>query len=56
MSKKKNNDYLKKLNETDPEVAPLPEHHKTILDERLKTLDEDMKKGELWSKFKKNYL
>lgn len=41
---------------SDPEDVPLPKHHRTILDERLKTLEEDMKKGELWSKFKKNYL
>lgn len=40
----------------DPEDVPLPEHHKTILDERLKTLDEDTEKGEPWSEFRKNYL
>ncbi len=40
----------------EPEDVPLPEHHKTILDERLKTLDEDIEKGESWDKFRKNYL
>lgn len=41
---------------SDPENIPLPEHHKTILDERLKTLDEDTEKGVPWSDFRKNYL
>lgn len=41
---------------SDPEDLPLPEHHKTILDERLKTLDEDTEKGVSWDEFKKNYL
>lgn len=41
---------------SDPEDVPLPEHHKSILDERLKTLDEDTKKGVSWDEFKKNYL
>lgn len=41
---------------SEPKDVPLPEHHKTILDERLKTLDEDTEKGEPWSEFIKNYL
>ncbi len=41
---------------TDPENVPLPEHHKSVLDERLKTLDEDTEKGEPWDEFKKNYM
>jgi len=41
---------------SEPEDVPLPEHHKTILDERLKTLNEDTEKGKLWSEFRKNYL
>ena len=41
---------------SEPGDVPLPEHHKTILDERLKTLDEDTKKGKPWSEFRKNYL
>lgn len=41
---------------SDPEDVPLPEHHKTVLDERLKTLDEDTKKGVSWNKFRKNYI
>ena len=41
---------------SEPEDVPLPEHHKAILDERLKTLDEDTEKGEPWSEFRRNYL
>lgn len=41
---------------SDPEDVPLPEHHKTILDERLKTIDEDTEKGVPWDEFKKKYL
>ena len=41
---------------SEPEDVPLPEHHKAILDERLKTLDEDTEKGVSWDEFKKNYL
>jgi len=41
---------------SDPEDVPLPEHHKSILDERLKTLDEDTEKGVPWDDYKKNYL
>ncbi|HKI46408.1 MAG TPA: addiction module protein [Balneolales bacterium] len=41
---------------SDPENVPLPEHHKTVLDERLKTLEQDTKKGIPWDEFKKNYL
>lgn len=41
---------------SDPESVPLPEHHKSILDERLKTLDEDTENGMTWDEFKKNYM
>lgn len=41
---------------SDPEDVPLPEHHKTILDEWLKTIDEDTEKGVPWDEFKKKYL
>ena len=41
---------------SEPEDVPLPEHHKIIIDERLKTLDEDTEKGEPWNEFRKNYL
>jgi len=39
---------------SEPEDVPLPEHHKSVLDERLKTLDEDTAKGMSWDEFKKN--
>tara|TARA_R110002126_G_scaffold35949_4_gene109924 strand:+ start:3282 stop:3494 length:213 start_codon:yes stop_codon:yes gene_type:complete len=41
---------------SEPESVLLPEHHKSILDERLETLDEDTEKGESWDEFKKNYI
>lgn len=41
---------------SEPEDVPLPEHHKSVLDERLKTLDEDTEKGESWDKFRENYI
>lgn len=39
-----------------PEDVPLPDHHKSVLDERLKTLDEDTEKGTSWDEFRKDYL
>lgn len=41
---------------SDPTDVPLPDHHKSVLDERLKTLDEDTEKGVSWDEFRKNYL
>jgi len=41
---------------SEPKDVPLPEHHKSVLDERLKTLNEDTEKGESWDKFRKNYI
>jgi len=40
----------------EPEDVPLPEHHKSVMEERLKKLDEDSEKGESWDKFRKNYI
>lgn len=41
---------------SDPEDVPLPDHHKTVLDKRLKTLDEDTEKGTPWGEFREKYL
>ncbi len=41
---------------SEPDEVPLSEHQKSILNERLKTLDEDTIRGESWDKFMKNYL
>lgn len=41
---------------SEPEDLPLPEPHKSVLNERLKTLDEDTKKGEFRDKFWEKYL
>ncbi len=41
---------------SDPSIVELPEHHKVIIEERLKTLDEDTEKGESWDKFRKIYI
>ena len=41
---------------SDPEQVELPEHHKSILEERLKTLDEDQAKGKPWDEIRDNYL
>jgi putative addiction module component (TIGR02574 family) len=41
---------------SEPEDVPLPEHHNSVLDERLKTLDEDTENGTPWNEFRKNYL
>jgi putative addiction module component (TIGR02574 family) len=41
---------------SEPHRVPLTQHQKSILDERLKTLDEDTKKGVSWDEFRKNYL
>lgn len=39
-----------------PDDVPLPEHHKSVLDKRLKTLDEDTEEGTSWDKFREKYL
>lgn len=41
---------------SEPKDVPLPEHHKSVLDERLKTLEEDTEKGTSWEKFREKYL
>lgn len=41
---------------SEPDDVPLPEHHRTVLDERLKTLEQDTEQGVSWDEFKKNYL
>ena len=41
---------------SEPDDVPLPDHHKSVLDERLKTLDEDTERGTSWAEFRKNYI
>lgn len=41
---------------SDPADVPLPNHHETILGQRLKTIDEDSRDGKSWNEFRKNYL
>ncbi|MFA5668312.1 MAG: addiction module protein [Balneolaceae bacterium] len=40
---------------TDPEQIEMPEHHQTIVEERLQTLDEDAKSGKPWSEIRNKY-
>ncbi|MEX0771997.1 MAG: addiction module protein [Balneolales bacterium] len=41
---------------SDPEEMEVPEHHKTIIDERLKTLEQDKQSGSSWKKIRQKYL
>lgn len=41
---------------SDPEQVGLPEHHKSILEERLQTIDEDTAKGKSWVEIRGKYL
>ncbi|SMO92527.1 addiction module protein [Gracilimonas mengyeensis] len=41
---------------SDPEDVAVPEHHKSILEERLKTLDEDTANGKPWDQIRTEYL
>lgn len=41
---------------SDPDQVGLPDHHKTILEERLETLEKDTEKGKPWSKIRQKYL
>lgn len=41
---------------SDPDQVSLPEHHKSILEERLQTLDEDTENGKSWDEIRKDYL
>jgi putative addiction module component (TIGR02574 family) len=41
---------------SDPEQVDVPEHHKTILESRLKTLKEDKANGKSWGEIRAKYL
>jgi len=41
---------------SDPSDVEVPEHHKAIIEERLKTLEEDKKTGSSWEKIRQKYL
>lgn len=41
---------------SDPEQVDLPNHHKSILENRLKTLEEDSANGKSWSEIREKYL
>ncbi len=41
---------------SDPEEVEVPDHHKSILEQRLKTLEEDKKNGSSWKEVRKKYL
>jgi putative addiction module component (TIGR02574 family) len=41
---------------SDPEDVEVPEHHKSILEKRLKTLEEDKKSGASWKEVRQKYL
>lgn len=41
---------------SDPEQVDVPEHHKSILEERLQTLDEDTTNGKSWDEVREKYL
>lgn len=41
---------------TDPEEVSVPDHHKTILEKRLQTLEEDKKNGSSWKEVRRKYL
>lgn len=41
---------------SDPEQVDVPEHHKSILEERLQTLDKDTTNGKLWGEIREKYL
>lgn len=40
---------------TKPHFASMQLHYKSVLNERLKTIDEDTEKGNVWDEFIKNY-
>lgn len=40
---------------SDPEEVDVPDHHKSILEERLKTLEEDKKNGSSWKEVRQKY-
>lgn len=41
---------------SDPDQVEVPEHHKSILEKRLKTLDEDTENGKPWDEIREKYL
>ena len=40
----------------DPDSLEIPDHHKSILDQRLESLEADISEATSWDEFKKNYL
>ncbi len=40
----------------DPEEVEVPDHHKSILKERLQTLEQDKAKGSTWKEVRQKYL
>ncbi len=41
---------------SDPSEVEIPEHHKTIIEERLKTVEQDKETGSSWEKVRQKYL
>ena len=41
---------------SDPEEVEVPDHHKSILEQRLKTLEKDKKNGTSWKEIRHKYL
>ena len=41
---------------SDPENIDVPDHHKSILEQRLQTLQEDKKNGASWKEVRQKYL
>jgi len=40
----------------DPEEVEVPDHHKSILEQRLETLEEDKKNGSSWKEVRQKYI
>lgn len=41
---------------SDPDQVEVPDHHKTILESRLESLEEDKSNGKSWDEIRKKYL
>jgi len=41
---------------SDPSEVEVPDHHKAIIEERLKTLEQDKETGSSWEKVRQKYL
>ena len=41
---------------SDPSEVEVPEHHKTIIKERFKTIEQDKETGASWEKVRQKYL